>query len=65
MGLIRCDFGENIAKAGLVNDISRIGGVSRFLDHSSLAVTTSYLRQLEGDRDWTWEQVAMAIGVAN
>ena len=25
--------------------------VSRFLDHSSLAVTTVYLRQLEGDRD--------------
>ena len=28
--------------------------VSRFLDHSSLAVTTVYLRQLEGDRDTTW-----------
>ncbi len=29
--------------------------VSRFLDHSSLAVTTVYLRQLEGDRDMTWQ----------
>ena len=37
--------------------------VSRFLDHSSLAVTTVYLRQLEGDRDTTWEHVATAIGV--
>ena len=37
--------------------------VSRFLDHSSLAVTTVYLRQLEGDRDTTWQQVAMALGV--
>ena len=37
--------------------------VSRFLDHSSLAVTTVYLRQLEGDRDTAWEQVATALGV--
>jgi hypothetical protein len=37
--------------------------VSRFLDHSSLAVTSIYLRQLEGDRDTTWQQVAEAIGV--
>ena len=37
--------------------------VSRFLDHSSLAVTTVYLRQLEGDRDSTWEQVAVLLGV--
>jgi site-specific recombinase XerD len=37
--------------------------VSQFLDHRSLAVTTVYLRQLEGDRDTTWQQVAMAIGV--
>ena len=39
-----------------------IEDVSRFLDHSPLAVTTVYLRQLEGDRDSTWEQVAEAIG---
>ena len=37
--------------------------VSSFLDHSSLAVTTVYLRQLEGDRDTTWQQVAVSIGV--
>jgi site-specific recombinase XerD len=37
--------------------------VSRFLDHSSLAVTSVYLRQLEGDRDTTWHQVAEAIGL--
>ena len=37
--------------------------VSRFLDHSSLAVTTVYLRQLEGDRDTVWQQVAAAIGM--
>ncbi len=38
--------------------------VSRFLDHSSLAVTTVYLRQLEGDRDTAWQQVAQSIGAA-
>ncbi len=37
--------------------------VSRFLDHSSLAVTTIYLRRLEGDRDNTWQQVATVLGV--
>ncbi len=37
--------------------------VSRFLDHSSLAVTTVYLRQLEGDRDTAWEQLGVALGV--
>jgi integrase/recombinase XerC len=37
--------------------------VSRFLDHSSLAVTTVYLRQLEGDRDTAWKQVATSLGV--
>ncbi len=36
---------------------------SRFLDHSSLAVTTVYLRQLEGDRDTTWQQVAATLGI--
>ena len=38
--------------------------VSRFLDHSSLAVTTVFLRRLEGDRDTTWERVAEALGVS-
>ena len=37
--------------------------VSRFLDHSSLAVTTTYLRRLEGQEDKSWRQVAAAIGV--
>ena len=37
--------------------------VSRFLDHSSLAVTTVYLRRLEGVEDRSWEKVAEAIGV--
>lgn len=38
--------------------------VSRFLDHSSLAVTTVYLRKLEGDQDRTWVRVAAAIGIS-
>jgi len=38
--------------------------VSRFLDHSSLGVTTTYLRQLEGDMDAAWARVAGAIGIA-
>jgi integrase len=37
--------------------------VSAFLDHSSLAVTTTYLRRLEGQEDRTWRDVAEAIGV--
>ena len=37
--------------------------MSRFLDHSSLAVTTVYLRQLEGERDTAWERVAETIGL--
>jgi integrase len=37
--------------------------VSAFLDHSSLAVTTTYLRRLEGVEDQSWERVAEAIGV--
>jgi site-specific recombinase XerD len=37
--------------------------VSQFLDHSSLAVTTVYLRRLEGQQDQTWGKVAAAIGV--
>ena len=39
-----------------------IEAVSGFLDHSSLAVTTVYLRRLEGETDRTWRDVAMAIG---
>ena len=37
--------------------------VSAFLDHSSLAVTTVYLRRLEGVEDRAWREVAAAIGV--
>ena len=37
--------------------------VSAFLDHSSLAVTTTYLRRLEGVEDHSWERVAEAIGI--
>jgi integrase len=37
--------------------------VSRFLDHSSLAVTTTYLRRLEGQEDKSWSLVAAALGL--
>jgi integrase len=40
-----------------------IEDVSRFLDHSSLAVTSTYLRRLEGQEDPGWGKVAEAIGV--
>jgi integrase/recombinase XerC len=40
-----------------------IEAVSSFLDHSSLAVTSVYLRRLEGETDRTWPDVATAIGV--
>jgi integrase len=40
-----------------------VEAVSAFLDHSSLAVTTVYLRRLEGDEDHAWPQVAAALGV--
>jgi integrase len=42
---------------------SSIEAVSSFLDHSSLAVTSTYLRRLEGEADTTWPDVAMAIGL--
>ena len=35
-----------------------VESVSQFLDHSSLAVTTTYLRRLEGQRDTAWQGVA-------
>ena len=43
---LRRDVGESIES------------VSQFLDHSSLAVTTTYLRRLEGQRDAAWHGVA-------
>ncbi len=48
---LRRDAGETIEQ------------VSAFLDHSSLAVTSVYLRRLEGQQDRTWREVAEAIGV--
>jgi integrase/recombinase XerC len=42
---------------------SSIEAVSSFLDHSSLAVTSVYLRRLEGETDRTWPDVAIAIGL--
>ncbi len=36
--------------------------VSAFLDHSSLQVTSVYLRRLEGQEDRGWPKVAIAIG---
>jgi integrase/recombinase XerC len=48
---LRRDAGESIEE------------VSAFLDHSSLAVTTVYLRRLEGTEDRAWREVAQAIGV--
>jgi hypothetical protein len=33
------------------------------LSHSSLAVTSVYLRRLEGQEDRAWREVAEAIGV--
>ncbi len=37
--------------------------VSRFLDHSSLAVTTTYLRRLEGQDDPGWAKVASLLRI--
>ena len=41
---LRRDVGESVES------------VSQFLDHSSLAVTTTYLRRLEGERDAAWHE---------
>ena len=48
---LRRDAGESIEE------------VSRFLDHSSLAVTTTYLRRLEGQEDRSGRRVAEALGL--
>ena len=39
-----------------------IEAVSRFVEHSSPAVTATYLGRLEGQEDQSWEKVAAAIG---
>jgi hypothetical protein len=33
------------------------------VDHSCLAVTTTYLRRLEGQEDRSWKKVEAALGV--
>lgn len=38
--------------------------LSQFLDHSSLAVTTTYLRRLEGIEDPHWPSVATTLGLS-
>ena len=48
---LRRDVGESVES------------VSQFLDHSSLAVTTTYLRRLEGQRDTAWHGVAHVVSV--
>ena len=40
-----------------------IEAVSAFLDHSSLGVTTTYLRRLEGQNDTRWSVVAEALAL--
>jgi len=40
-----------------------IEAVSNFLDHSSLQVTSVYLRRLEGDSDQMWPDVAAVLGL--
>jgi integrase/recombinase XerC len=49
---LRRDAGESVEE------------VSRFLDHSSLAVTTVYLRRLEGLEDPGWFKVAATLGLS-
>jgi site-specific recombinase XerD len=40
-----------------------VESVSQFLDHSSLAVTSVYLKRLEGQEDRSWDKVATALGI--
>src|SRR5690606_22107773 len=45
--------------AKLRRDVGQtVEDVSSFLDHASLAVTTTYLRRLEGEEDAAWGKVA-------
>jgi integrase len=37
--------------------------IRKFLDHSSLAVTTTYLRRIDVQTDASWGRVVEAIGV--
>ena len=61
-GAVRVD-GRAEPKRYAVQAGETIEAVSSFLDHSSLAVTTVYLRRLEGDSDGAWPDVAAAIGL--
>ena len=47
---LRRDVGESVEQ------------VSSFLDHANLAVTTTYLRRLEGEEDGGWRKVAALLG---
>lgn len=61
--MLNVSMDEYILAAKLRREAGKsVEQVSRFLDHSSLAVAV-YLRRLEGDRDTTWQQVAKAIDV--
>jgi integrase len=40
-----------------------VEAVSAFLDHSSLAVTTTYPRRLESVEDRAWQEVAAAMAL--
>lgn len=58
------DYRKMAAEIGQpVDGGESIEAVSAFLDHSSLAVTSVYLRRLEGQTDEGWGRVAEAIGV--
>jgi len=46
---LRRDVGETVEQ------------VSSFLDHANLAVTTTYLRRLEGEEDGGWRKVAVLL----
>ncbi len=55
-----------LSAAKLSHDVGEsIEDVSRFLDHGSLAVTTTYLRRLEGQEDRSWAKVAETIGATS
>ena len=57
--------GPGPSAAKLRRDVGEsVESVSQFLDHSSLAVTTTYLRRLEGQRDAAWHGVAHVLGVS-
>ena len=50
---------------GSLTSLVKVGAsieeIGQFLDHTSLAVTSDYLRRLEGDCDPRWRAVAAGI----